>query len=153
MRAKQCKRNERHGDYRNLTWRAPSQSVLSQLQVSCVFFQKISIELSVFPLNFSYSAFLFLFAQNFSIFSISRTLSFHASFLCSLLLLRSSFPAISFQSSPFPATPLLHCFNRRHGLRVVTSLPRVSCMQLHGSCPPLQKKYLQLLSIFSSSPG
>ena len=61
MRAKQCKRNERHEDYKNLTQRASSQSVLSQLQVSCVFFQKISIELPVFPLNLSCSVFcLFL---------------------------------------------------------------------------------------------
>ena len=147
MRAKHGKRNERHGDYRNLTQRALSQSMLSQLQVSYVFFQKISIELPIFPLKLSCSFFLFLFAQNFSIFSTSYAISFHASFSCSLFLLRSSFPAISFQSYPSPTTHLLHYLNCRHGFRMVTSLLRISCMQLHGSYPLLQK------NIFNSSLG
>ena len=107
--------------------------------------KKIKNVVEIIPKRDSSQA-LFSFQAVFSLFSTSRALYFHAIFSCSLLLLKSPFSAISFQSSPSSATHLLHCFNRCHGLRVVTSLPRVLCMQLHRSCPSLQTKYLQFLS-------
>ena len=55
MRVKQCKRNEGYGDYRNLTWRASSQSVLPLLQGSfLIFLKKIPIEFPDSPLSTSF---------------------------------------------------------------------------------------------------
>ena len=54
MRVKQCKRNEGHGDYRNLTWRAFSQSMLPLLQVSClILLKKIPTQFPGSPLSTS----------------------------------------------------------------------------------------------------
>ena len=54
MRVKQCKRNEEYGVYRNLTWRAFSQSMLPLLQVSClIFLKKIPTEFLGSPLSTS----------------------------------------------------------------------------------------------------
>ena len=62
-------------------------------------------------------------------FLTSRALYFHASLHRLLALTQIIISSISFQPSPSPTTFLLHCFNHHHG-KVVTSLPRVSCMKL-----------------------